>query len=88
MNYPEHEKLKEVQDQSQIIGEFLEWLRGKYELCEFKDECSECFECGEVVEGYYPIAFNIEKILADYYDVDLNKLEQEKREMIKSLQKG
>jgi len=85
MNYPEHEKLKEVQDQSQIIGEFLEWLRSKYELCEFKDECSECMDCGETVEGYYPINFNIEKILANYYEIDLDKLEQEKRKMLESL---
>lgn len=27
--YPEHEKLRSISDQSQAIGEFLEWLQGE-----------------------------------------------------------
>ena len=36
MKYPEHEKLKKIQDQSQIVGEFLEWLSCEHEyfICE------------------------------------------------------
>lgn len=29
--YPEHDKLSEVSDKSQVCGEFLEWLQGGYE---------------------------------------------------------
>lgn len=36
--YPEHEKLDEIKDQSQAIGEFLEWLgrEKSIELCEWR----------------------------------------------------
>lgn len=42
-DYPEHEKLRKISDQSQICGEFLEWLRGGHEgspglhLCQWKE---------------------------------------------------
>lgn len=35
--YPEHEKLKKIQDKSQMIGFFLEWLTGEYRLCQYTD---------------------------------------------------
>ena len=36
-DYPEHEKLEQVQEQSQACGEFLEWLFSEkgYQVCEF-----------------------------------------------------
>jgi hypothetical protein len=42
-DYPEHEKLRKISDQSQICGEFLEWLKGGYQgspglhLCQWKE---------------------------------------------------
>ena len=41
--YPEHEKLSAIKDESQAIGEFLDWLKGGYEgspgyeICEHHD---------------------------------------------------
>jgi len=35
--YPEHDKLTEVREQSQAIGEFLEWLEGQgVKLCRYQ----------------------------------------------------
>lgn len=37
--YPEHDKLTQVREQSQAIGEFLEWLEGRgVNLCRYQDE--------------------------------------------------
>lgn len=38
--YPEHEKLEAVKDESQTIGEFLEWLLSEHgvTLCRYEEE--------------------------------------------------
>lgn len=79
MNYPEHEKLKEIQDQSQIIGEFLEWLN-------YEKEYSLC-ECENKYDRWQPISENHQKLLAQFFNIDLDKLEQEKRKMLEELRK-
>lgn len=35
VQYPEHEKLQKVKEESQGIGQFLDWLMNKYTVCEF-----------------------------------------------------
>lgn len=77
MKYPEHEKLKEVQEQSQIIGEFLEWL-------EFEKNYCLC-ECENKYDRWLPVSENHIKLLGQYFNIDLNKLKQEKRQMLESL---
>lgn len=76
MEYPEHEKLAKVKDESQAIGEFLEWLEnhGEYEL-------------GAVAEDLklYPLGKSIERILAEYFKVDQRKLEAEKQTMLEAI---
>ena len=79
MKYSEHEKLKEIQDQSQIIGEFLEWLG-------YEHEYFICEKLGQLQE-WYPISQNHQKLLAQFFDIDLDKLEQEKRQMLEELRK-
>jgi hypothetical protein len=82
--YPEHEKLKAVQKESQAIGEFLEWLCGEkaVELAVWR----EGEERGDD-ELLRPINMNKEKILANYFKIDLVKLEFEKRKMLEELRK-
>ena len=82
--YPEHEKLKAVQNDSQTIGEFLEWLCGpkQVELAVWREG-----EERDDDEQLRPINVNKEKILADYFDIDLVKLESEKRKMLAELRK-
>lgn len=66
--YPEHEKLSKVKDQSQVIGEFLDF--SKFTLCE------------ERRGRYYPTMMSIQDILADWFGIDSQRLEDEKRQML------
>ena len=83
MEYPEHEKLTLVKDNSQLLGEFLEWARGNsYEFCGrvVVDRDTPC----EKVD-YQPNRKSIEAILAEFYEIDLNKLEVEKVQMLEAI---
>jgi hypothetical protein len=90
--YPEHAKLDKVKDKSQTIGEFLEWLSTKRREVAVWAEPKEppyLDKDGELKsnenympEGWYPLNYSIEKLLAEYFEIDLNKLESEKRQML------
>jgi len=78
VDYPEHEKLDKVEDKSQVIGEFLDWLRStRIFLCRYGKR-----------EIPYPIGETIEEILAAYFGIDLEKLEQEKQAMLEEMRKA
>ena len=74
---PESEKLLAIKDKSQIIGEFLDWLRSEQEvtLCTL-DESEDQF---------YPVFVSIEDLLAEYFGIDLQKVEQEKVALLEAL---
>lgn len=80
--YPEHEKLEKVQEVSQRIGEFLEWLGdGGMRICEFQEGPMR-----SPTEGaYWPIRDGITEILARYFDIDMNKIESEKQAMLQAV---
>jgi len=127
MTYPEHEKLSKVQDQSQAIGEFLEWLETtksarlltwhesetdevctgdlvlgcedgyktragrKFTIGGARDgvgvPCDVCRGTGKVTcheKGYVPVG-SARDLLAEFFEIDQDKLEQEKRAMLDSL---
>jgi hypothetical protein len=97
--YPEHDKLQAVKDKSQAIGAFLEWLGEQgLELCRMHKHTDICFTeddedqeeptCGLSAGQYVTDHQTIEHRLAAYFDIDLNKLEDEKREMLKALREG
>lgn len=110
--YPECEKAAKVKDESQAIGEFLEWLMGKEKIHLTKHEEENIVYLDEnfkenilptmneqqlfqyrlnnptLVEyrgGYYSHHESIEKMLARYFNIDLNVLEQEKRAILDSI---
>ena len=79
MGYPEHEKLRAVRDTSQVIGAFIEWLE----------------ETGRTVAKWMPHygdnalqpeCAKTEALLAEYFGIDLQRLEAEKRAMVEELQ--
>jgi len=74
--YPECEKMSAVREESQAIGQFLDWLCGEkeYEICSYKD--------GDILT---PIRFSIENLLAEFFDIDLKKVEKEKHAMLVAL---
>ena len=104
MNYPEHEKLKVIADTSQAIGEFLDWLQAerKISLTEWREWEEEKPQFMATHQGvgslddtvmvkrkeYVPIYTSISKLLAEFFKIDLNKIEEEKRAMIKMLRES
>jgi len=70
--YKEHEKLQAVKDKSQEIGDFLEWCNNKGIFLGEYDRFDELV----------PIRKNTETMLAEYFKINLKKLEQEKRDML------
>jgi len=88
---PEHEKLHKVQEKSQAIGEFLEWLQGekKYTICEWLETNGEIDEeSGDWVHSRYTrIMERVEQLLAEYFDINLDVLESEKRAMLDELRR-
>lgn len=72
--YPEHDKLEKIVDESRLCGEFLDWLREEYILC----NCDK----NKTFDAYYPTGTSNYDILAKYFDINLNKLQQEKEQML------
>jgi hypothetical protein len=85
---PELDKMKAVQDKSQAIGEFLEHLGEKgLVICCYasrQDEEKTGYEEGDLI----PLHNSIEKNLADYFGIDLNKVEQERRALLDELRQS
>lgn len=75
--YPECEKLAKVSDKSQTIGAFLEWLQGvkEIELAKWSDS-----------DGLYPEHTTIESLLAEYFEIDMNKVEKERQQILEDIQ--
>lgn len=78
--YPEHAKLRKVKNKSQAIGEFLDHVPA---------HLMQWVEADNLDGGaYVPLPGTITTWLADYYQVDLNALEKEKRAMLDSIREG
>lgn len=143
-DYPEHDKLSAVKDETQAAGAFVEWLESKgihlmvwrEDLTDTRvvdDECpvkfdadkarpcdqvrhvdgetgvawwrrhcihwqqetGDCHRCGRgrfreihEVKAWTEPGKNLLALLAEWQDVDQNKLEAEKRQMLASLRAG
>lgn len=75
--YPESAKLLAVSKESQTCGELLEWLTSKgFHLC----------EVGEESNRFYPVSKSITTILAEFFEIDLEKRELEVRAMLEEYQ--
>lgn len=72
--YPEHDKMADVHDKSQAIGEFVDWLSERgYVLATVQG--------ARLVEGRP----RTESLLAKFFGIDLEVVEQEKRAMLDQL---
>jgi hypothetical protein len=77
--YPEHEKLAEIKALSNQLGGFIEWLLScGYHVAEWtKDEDDE--------DVLVPVHKSINDWLAGYYEIDLNKINDEKEQMLEEI---
>lgn len=81
---PELDKLKKVQHESQAIGEFLDWLMNEkhIQLAEYGK--------GELRDDIlYPMMHGshglIEELLAEFYGLDLDKMDKEREAIYQDL---
>lgn len=76
--YPEHEKLKALGGKSQVVGDFLVWLEEQgFVICE---------PTGNQVDNLWvPLGASLEWLLAEHFEIDPEKLETEKRQMLDEL---
>ena len=73
--YPEHDKVRAVKNESQRLGAFIEWLNEKdMQICEGEE--------GLHGVRWYPTTKNIERLLAEYFEIDLQKVGEEKDAMV------
>lgn len=82
--YPEHEKLAEIKDISQSIGEFLEWLTDHdYDIGHWIYREDLLFPEHEFC------LFHGDKqdLLAEFFEIDRDKLEDEKIAMLEEMRK-
>jgi hypothetical protein len=89
---PECDKAIAVKEDSQKIGEFLEWLQLEKQmpLCKYgcDDTCSSILDmtgnidCDCNKTTLIRAHTGIEELLAEYFDVDLQKVEREKRRLL------
>ena len=77
--YPEHEKMAEIREQSQICGEFLEWLTtdGGYHLAQQSDSGP----------WTVPALYSVPELLARFFEIDLGKIEVEKQQMLEDIRR-
>lgn len=76
--YPEHVKQDKVGPDAQVIGEFIEWLQEQYSICWWHEDST----------SFYPSHVSVEQLLASYFKIDLEKIEQEKRAMLEELRQA
>lgn len=80
---PEHERLSAIQEKSQAAWEFLAWLLEAKELT----LCELHTRCGGMIDQYLPagITTDLQRLLAEFFEVDPGALEAEKREMLRQI---
>jgi len=86
---PELDKIRKVSEASRNISEFLEWARySGYHITKtqtVQEEREYVFK-----EGTYEVDVDVEvpvhpeKMLAEYFEIDLNKVEQERQALLKA----
>lgn len=75
---PELDKLREVAQDSQKIGAFLDWCQDEKRW--------ELATLGEY-ERLTPICRSIQSVLAEYFDIDERKCEDEKRAILEAIRR-
>jgi len=78
VNPTECDKMLAVKEQSEILSNFVDWLNEKQIiLCKY-DETDKTDELFPIHNGY-------EKLFAEFFDIDLNKVGKEKQQILKDI---
>ena len=85
---PELDKMAQFTDRSQAVGEFLDWLLGERDIVfakwpkEREEEEEDDFADDWPKDRLIPECVNLNMLLAEYFDVDLVKVENERRAIL------
>lgn len=77
-DYPEHAKLKALEGANQIVGNFIEWLGEAGYVISKEDRY------GDLQPAYR----RIDQLIAEHFEIDLDKLEEEKVAMLEEIRKA
>lgn len=82
--YPMHEKLKALGTDKLTVQRFIDWLfdEKEWEICEEAE-----YERGEYGDRLVPIRKRREDIMAEFFEIDLTVLDDEKRAMLDNIRK-
>lgn len=81
-NYPEHEKLSKIYDDAFVVQQFIEWLYSSN--CPI-DICEHIVDESIGYRGYVSAYIHPEQLMALYFDIDLQKLGDEKDQIVADL---
>jgi hypothetical protein len=83
------EKVEQIRERSQPVGEFLEWLttERRIVLAQYHSHTESCSLDCVLDQMLMPCYIGIEKILAEYFQIDLEKVEQERRQLLEDVRK-
>ena len=84
---PNLDRAKEVQKDSWVIGEFLEWLQNDSPYL-LMVERTYIDEYDWETTDFFPTNDSIEKILAKYFNIDLKEMRREQDAVYKQLQEA
>lgn len=91
---PELDKMSAVKERSQAIGEFLDWLAYEKEwtLAAYHEHTDDCYNqtqryptCGIREKELWQVQYSTERLLAEYFEIDLRKTDEEKRAILESI---
>jgi hypothetical protein len=82
--YPMHEKLKALGTNRAAVQRFIDWLydEQEWQICEEME-----YERGEYGDRLLPIMKRREDIMAEFFEIDLTMLDDEKRAMLDHIRK-
>ena len=76
--YPQHEKLRELEDKRDTVQEFYDWLLGtkRIVLSRWGDG-----------DDLYPVGITPEELIAEFLGIDLKEFRAESEEMYRKLRR-
>ena len=85
----ELEKMHAVKDKSLVLSEFIDFLsESGYTICKWQDHKRHGPDPFDYTpEGYFPRRNSNEQLLADFFEIDLDKAEEEKQALLDNLRK-
>ena len=79
--YPEHKKLMAIADKSRAIGQFIYWLEEEKDLYLMRQPDED----QEFLLSHVYRTESITDLLAEYFEIDQQKIEAEKQAMFEAM---